>query len=510
MTEIPEHLLKRAAAARERAAARDEQNITNAEFDLSLEKNKENSDLTDYVNEALEKHARLVNNALSYLNEVANNSDTEDEDFWIVDSSKGKDKKNNLSETGQAVADQLITEIGIPECSIAASDYAKDAYEIFGGRLSAVQQGIFDSVVRGKYLDGVPFHKTQGLVEAETGLLDDYRLVNRIASFNTESGFKVKLALSKKVELDKKGKEKKYEQKDLKLVAIVRDKYIFPLVRFQRSESSDASYCDYLQFWGEEEMSELESENFYGWGRDDNGTRFDAVQLVGKILNSKGSRVSAELADSLNLNNRITKILGETDPIQEEIISSIFGEDVTSYKSRGYKLEFPNMKMGKVTTDVTVKGKITHNEDNPDVKNIDIKSFPSSQPDRNWPEKRFIVDKRHGITTFDSDNNTVEPTELDKELLINLLTNGERSIEYLKNTEIKKSRAQKLGSLAISSVGYFTVIESGYLLVGYSAKESIVQSAIGGLIAGSYSMKAKSIGASIIKRIEKRRNNKAD
>lgn len=98
MTEIPEHLLKRAAAARERAAASNEQNNSNAELDLSLENeynsdNTENSELKGYIDDRLRYHEKLVHDALSPLQEIANISDAKDEDFWIVDSRKDKNKK---------------------------------------------------------------------------------------------------------------------------------------------------------------------------------------------------------------------------------------------------------------------------------------------------------------------------------------------------------------------------------------------------------------------------------
>lgn len=347
---------------------------------------------------------------------------------------------------GQMIADNLLIETGVPECSIAASDIAKDADDLFKKGHLRTRTSPVSGEDKGSalvaYMEFLQEDRTLHMAdEAFIPKRMDMRSLDE--AFVTESGRHVQFALAAPAAKP----VSKWDNKEwapggkLQLFAITRDLLAFPLVTFSRD---DRKYCDYLQFWGEDEMSELESENFYGWGTDDNGSRFDAVQAVGNVLNKPDEAASQKLAELLNVDGRIEQRLGSTSPDAEALIDAVFRVELDGKRLR-LKHEYLDVQMGRNTTDITVSATLEEVEDKPLRRRLFVNQYPSSQPvHKDWPERAFFIDLYSGITTLKNDGEESAPTDLEVNVIRELLetggelerTHAETWVETLFNREV--------------------------------------------------------------------------
>lgn len=335
---------------------------------------------------------------------------------------------------GQELADDLAAD-GIPECSIAASDIARISFIRMSGispldksmQLSNIEEGGSPEKVHMEWLNGGKVVLASGHTARLGFAIDKKRNTNMFVS------------------------KKDREPKNLRLVAVVRDDIVFPLVRFNRT---DKDYCDYLQFWGEEEMDELESVNFYGWGSDDNGSRFDAVQSVGSLIsyNPRGKdEAVTQVVDALKLSERVEKVLGTSSKLEEDVLRFIFSDPVGEQEE--YTKEFSQVAVGKVTTDITARGVLQNIEGDDNRMQLVVQSFPSSQPERKWRAQTAIIDKRTGIIMVDSDGNATEPNTTQVQLIRDLVS---QRVNYPDRYGVTKARSILPDRLASYSIIFTT------------------------------------------------------
>ncbi len=388
------------------------------------------------------------------------------------------DAKNGLA-IGQLVADRLLVETGMLECSIAASDTAKEAAEIF-----ILQCDAFTGT------ENNPYNKR--LFMADQEFRGKETTVLMLGSEHiTANGRAVQLALTKPTQQPKKRLSIGRTNSDatpepLTLTAITRDSIAFPLAYFRRSNKQ---YCDHLQFFGEDTMDELESTNFYGWGSDDHGSRFDAVQAIGALMNDVAaiqqesaeidlSRRASAVTDHLKLDERMDAQLGACDPAVEGIINQVM-RCTSLDQPRTVSRVFRDVQMGKVMTDLRVEGTVEPVGSNPHRRRFVIKSHPSSQPDREWPEQIFMIDQCTGIVRCTPEGEDKPPTETDIQLM-NSLTEGLKPIQQTKvdqkiETHDRLRLRIFLAGCAISSTGFYG---SAVMYQGAEPLEAVFQSGL--------------------------------
>ena len=319
----------------------------------------------------------------------------------------------NGSDISQAIADEIAVDLIAGECSILASDSAKTATHLFDDVASPrrldygsdifLRDGTFVATNRSfptKVNGWISREETWG--RFNTFNINDMNtphdsLLRRIGTdVITTGGYVVQLALSAPVESEMIKRRFRGERRGpdminvgrLALVGLVRHNIALPLVYFKRSNTS---YCDYLQFTGEEEMDELSSINFYGWGQDDTSSRFDAVAEVRATLERRQG--SQKLLAMLRVNERIEAILGKTSASQEMLNARMFSADVPySILKPSFVVELPNVRVGKVKTNVTIEGRLMVDEQGRRL--FYINKHPSSQERRADQDDLYVFDKR--------------------------------------------------------------------------------------------------------------------
>lgn len=318
-----------------------------------------------------------------------------------------------ISPTVSKILAEKLFLTGVPECSIAASDAAKLAQERF------------ESKTQGEPIQiaGQEMHRVRFGNYARLRMVDEVECQDRDVNVNwitkpmpTTSGYPVRLGLAKSYQPNPD--DKGAHPDDITLVAELRHGLAFPLVHFSRSSQA---YCDYLQFYGEENLTELEATNLYGWSEDDNGSRFDAVQLVIEQLKNQSATDIKPLTDALKLDQRISAQLGKYNAQLESIMDSLF-EPLPAGGVGFYEQEHPNVDTGKYTTNVTVAGKVELMPESMYMRKLTMRQFPSSQPEGNWPEVVLQADQHGSVAFVDHNNNLSKPTPADLELISALLS----------------------------------------------------------------------------------------
>lgn len=335
---------------------------------------------------------------------------------------------------GQALADTLLVEGGVLECSILASDVAKKADELF--RASDADRPL---QVRRLFM---PDHlEDEDFAEASMEL----RGVGK--QFATPAGYMMQLALGKRHRPARLWRRPP-KQAPLELMAITRRDLAFPLARFSRSNQK---YCDFLQLYGEGRWDELEAVNFYGWGTDDNGSRFDAVAALNTFLQNDGGN-GPQLATLLKLDTRLEKQVGTHDEDTEAIIAQVFTER-SAHETRTFKNTYANVRMGRSLTELSVTGRLEPVEDKPFRRRFTLRAFPSSQAEAtSWPERIFVIDQRSGVFAVgDGESSMVassEDVKAIRELLAASYSNQEVVAAQVDNDIVRRLLPSKKISIA--------------------------------------------------------------
>lgn len=338
-----------------------------------------------------------------------------------------------IPSNGQLLADRYAMESGLMECSILASDCMARAQEVYDSLINRASPLItlyspeedfsgsnyqgFSKVINTDKITGYPI--TTRKSTASLGFRD------------TDNGHVFSIGLLKQE--DKTG-----ENEGLGIYAITRQNLVFPIVKFVRSTGS---YCDYLQFYGENPEDELQSENLYGWGKDDNGSRFSAVAEIKELVNSivSGSKISQDKVDKyfilfnqLGLFKRFEKELGISSIENENFINAILtkiGPNFDLELQKQYEVS-----IGKVTTNLTSNVKIKPGEDRQFNRVITKSEFPTNMPNE-VRELLITVDKRTGILVVDSEGNERSFTNTDMNAVIDVVENG--TLVSLKRNNLK-------------------------------------------------------------------------
>jgi hypothetical protein len=324
------------------------------------------------------------------------------------------------SPLGKAIADEIAVELTAGECSILASDSAAKASQLFdathvsypnihlpGGAKSVRYSGDYSFRVME---DGVPSREASWHRFATYDIHDMTRsqdtLMRRLGhDIVTTGGYMVQLVLMAPIEtpvIRRMFKERngsaEIDFARLALGGLVRQNIMLPLVYFKRTQGS---YCDYLQFTGEDSMDELQSVNMYGWGSDDSSSRFAAVEEVRATLDRQQG--NSKLLEMLHVNERIELVLGKSNAEIEHLISRIFSANHTSSRPKKYRIELENLQVGKVTTNVTVEGSLAIDEQGRRV--LTVNKHPSSQERRPELDDTFVFDKRNLPYCIDGETN---------------------------------------------------------------------------------------------------------
>ncbi len=307
---------------------------------------------------------------------------------------------------GQILAESLVVGEGIPECSIAASDTAAAARELMDvGRFCYYEK-------QPGYYSTFYTATRKSLQTVDEGFQKRSMRALRITpDFQTRQGATIHFALTEPAPPEQRRRLSSRANDTatpndtrITMFAITRDNLAFPVVRFTRSSKE---YCDHLQFFGEDRMDEFESQNFYGWGLDDQGSRFETVEAIKTILDTR-TRPDTEarlthlqnLAAALKLELRMAQEFGEIDTDIEKIMEEVFGQS-SADGWLTFKHEYKDVSFGKVNSDLTIEGTMAPPIDKPHVREFSVRQYPSSQPDREWHQKTFMIDQRGTILAFD-------------------------------------------------------------------------------------------------------------
>ncbi len=321
--------------------------------------------------------------------------------------------------TGQLLADMYATESGTMECSILASDCMARANEVYDSKAKGSSVTLYSSE------QDFAGNKFRGLTQV-TEIDNKFGITtNRIigagnATFQEWTGtLKFSLGLLKQEGSDG-------EDQGFGIYAITRQNLAFPIVKFVRSQGS---YCDYLQFYGENPEDELQSGNLYGWGQDDNGSRFSAVEGIIELVNSIDSDfeitqdVTSDhfaLLRKLGLFKRFEKELGVTNNEKETFIEAMHAIDPN------FDLELQKqyeVNIGKVKTNMTVSLEIKPGKDKRFRRVVTKREFPTNMPNE-VRELVITVDKRTGILVVDSEGNERSLSETDMKVIEDIILTG--------------------------------------------------------------------------------------
>jgi hypothetical protein len=322
--------------------------------------------------------------------------------------------------TGQLLADMYAVESGVMECSILASDCMARADEVYDSRAKKDSSSV-TLFSPERDFNGNRF---MGLSVATETYVDNGFSVTTIIGAGktiiteTKTGFEFSIGLLKEDGVE--------NDDNLGIYAITRENLAFPIVKFVRSEGT---YCDFLQFYGENPEDELQSENLYGWGQDDKGSRFSAVEGILDLVESigSGSKFSQLEVDKytflfgkLGLFERFEKTLGVTSIEKEKFIK------VIQYFDPNFDLEFQKeyeVKIGKVKTSMTASVEIKPGEDKEFRRVITKREYPTNMPNE-VRELIITVDKRTGLLVVDPEGNEKSLSKTDMLAILDVLAKG--------------------------------------------------------------------------------------
>lgn len=296
---------------------------------------------------------------------------------------------------GQRLATEFSLESGTQECSIAASD------------AWVVANKLYDSHLNPEHPETTPRLTSLFMTHEERDVAVNVCWLGDEAG--SDASFRTRIGLGRMPSTD-------LGEGTLTLFGVVRGGVAFPLVSFSRSGQA---YCDYLQFFGENTLDELESTNMYGWGQDDNGSRFDAVQAVGQLVKYK--RNNQELLEVLKLNGRLLSYFGETTPECERLIHEVME---TSVGVR-YKKDYLSVRIGRNLTNYTTEVQVIAAEGH--QRSLCFSKYITSQSDKRAVET-IVVDRLNGIHKVDEQGELEVLSADEIEGILDAFHNGEYTV----------------------------------------------------------------------------------